>query len=139
MSANKPEDATQSSEWAQANLADWERHMAQVKDEHPEFEVDLENKWWVPLVELQEHINSLDQQTREKYNDWAVEYLQINFDPERLPAMREEIKAILAAHPEISDQVEKIYFSDRALTRAREHVVSEIEAGREPFPGVCGK
>ncbi|KAL3465012.1 hypothetical protein BJX64DRAFT_75454 [Aspergillus heterothallicus] len=123
------------SESAQTKLAEWEQNMAKLKEEHPEFNIDLENKWWVPLVDLQECLESLDKETREQYDTWASRFLEIEYDPGKIPAMRSEIEAILAGYPEIREKAEKLYFNERALTRAREYVVAEMEAGREPFPG----
>jgi hypothetical protein len=54
MSDSVHKTGTQPSEWAQTKLAEWERNMAKVKEEHPEFNIDPENKWWIPLVELEE-------------------------------------------------------------------------------------
>ncbi|KAL2822079.1 hypothetical protein BJX63DRAFT_182448 [Aspergillus granulosus] len=127
------------SERAQAKLAEWERNMAQIKEEHPEWNIDLENKWWVPLVDHQEDMDSLNKETRDKYSAWAVRFLEIKYDPERLPAMREELKTILAGYPEIEEKAEKLLFNERALTRARKYVVAEMETGREPFPDFSAK
>ncbi|KAL2858056.1 hypothetical protein BJY01DRAFT_242120 [Aspergillus pseudoustus] len=75
MSGNETDNPP--SEWAKEKLAEWERNMAQLKEERPELNVDLENKWWVPVVELQERMDSLDQETRDRYSAWAVRFLEI--------------------------------------------------------------
>ncbi|KAL2797789.1 hypothetical protein BJX66DRAFT_297247 [Aspergillus keveii] len=137
MSDNKVEN--QPSEWAQAKLAEWERNIAKVKEEHPEFNIDPENKWWIPLVELEERTNTLDEETREKYNTWGVKFHEAKYDPEKVPAQREEMKAILAGYPEVEEIVEKVFFNEKALTAGREYAVTEMEAGREPFPLACAK
>ncbi|KAJ0415516.1 hypothetical protein BJY00DRAFT_258594 [Aspergillus carlsbadensis] len=139
MSDNLSKTENQPSEWAQAKLAEWERNMAKVKEEHPEFSIDPENKWWIPLVELEERTNSLDEETREKHQAWSVKFLEAKYDPEKVPVLREEMKTILAGYPEVQEMVEKVFFNERALTRAREYAVTEMEAGREPFPMACAK
>ncbi|KAL2861574.1 hypothetical protein BJX68DRAFT_8268 [Aspergillus pseudodeflectus] len=139
MSDSVHKTGTQPSEWAQTKLAEWERNMAKVKEEHPEFNIDPENKWWIPLVELEERTNSLNEETREKYHSWSVKYHEAKYDPEKVPALREEMKTILAGYPEVEEIVEKVFFNEKALTAGRRHVVTEMEAGREPFAMSCAK
>jgi hypothetical protein len=74
MSDNKVEN--QPSEWAQAKLAEWERNMAKVQEEHPEFNIDPENKWWIPLVELEER-------TVRVFLSYHTSYCSIEGDSER--------------------------------------------------------
>jgi hypothetical protein len=49
------------------------------------------------------------------------------------------MKTILAGYPEVEEIVEKVFFNEKALTAGRKHVVTEMEAGREPFAMSCAK
>ncbi|KAL2870399.1 uncharacterized protein BJX67DRAFT_282480 [Aspergillus lucknowensis] len=134
MSSNAP------SQWAEDKLAEFEGNMERLKKEHPEWNIDMENKWWVPVVSLGDRLNSLDQETRDKISASAAKLFEHNFDPEAVAGYREEAKNILAGYPEVREQIlEQMLSNEVGLARAREFALAESAAGREPFANVQKK
>ncbi|KDN70357.1 hypothetical protein CSUB01_08411 [Colletotrichum sublineola] len=106
--------------------------------DHPEADFKAELRWWEPAANLSSDVgDKLDQNTTEKLNASVMRVFQRKWAPEAISETRDELKVILAAHPDLLDQVDTMFRNEKVCSQFNEYYMSEAAAGREAFDGSC--
>ncbi|KAK2006137.1 hypothetical protein LZ32DRAFT_663844 [Colletotrichum eremochloae] len=115
-----------------------EKRIETLHKDHPEADFKAELRWWEPAANLSSDVrDKLDQNTTEKLNASVMRVFQCKWAPEAISETRDELKVILAAHPDLLDQVDTMFRNEKVCAQLNEYYMSEAAAGREAFDGSC--
>ncbi|TLD33949.1 hypothetical protein PspLS_00631 [Pyricularia sp. CBS 133598] len=109
-----------------AHLERMAKHVEELKKQNPDWDLEAEKQWWVPgtnlIYDLRE---TLDKETYDKYDACFARVIQQNYAPAARADAQEEVKTILAEHPDLLDRVNATYFPANA-----DEIYQQIEAAR---------
>ncbi|KAK2759845.1 hypothetical protein FQN54_002579 [Arachnomyces sp. PD_36] len=116
-------------------LARMSKHIEELQKQKPGSDFKSEEKWWEPSVNFGADIQeSLDQETREKFNACIAKMFAEKCSPDSIAVARSEAETILAGHPKMFEQGNAMIFQNQqSLGTLHEYATSEAAAGRDVF------
>ncbi|GAB1315372.1 hypothetical protein MFIFM68171_05582 [Madurella fahalii] len=117
-------------------IARMTKHAEEVQKRFPDADLKLDQKWWVPSIDLGFRLQeSLDQETHAKVSACVEKMTAAKFSAGSVAEARAELKTILAAYPDILLDVESMLFpNEEVWAKFNEYLESEAAAGRNHLP-----